>query len=149
MNFISVTRLHIRSYRHLLPFIWHSLRSARQAQRAPGFLGGKLMGDGRKAYWTVTAWADEASMRAFRNTGAHLKAMPKLLDWCDEASYAHWAQGDAKLPGMKEAHRRVRDEGRASKVRRPSPAHAAGRTAEPECALRFERALRPARRVAA
>ena len=142
---ISVTRLHLRSYRYLLPFAWESWRSSRQVRRSAGFLGGKLMGDGRRAYWTATAWADEASMRAFRNSEPHLGAMRKLLDWCDEASYAHWEQETPELPDMKESHRRVRDEGRPSKVRRPSPAHAAGRTAEPVSALRFENALRPKR----
>ena len=149
MTFISVTRLHVRSYLHLLPFMWHSLGVARQARRAPGFLGGRLMGDGRKASWTVTAWADEASMKAFRNSGAHRNAMPKLYEWGDESSYIHWEQDAGRLPDKKEAHRRLRDEGRLSKVRRPSPAHAAGRTAEPVCALRFEVALRPARGGAA
>lgn len=147
--FISVTRLRVRSYLYLLPFMWDSLRSARQARRAPGFLGGKLMGDGRKTSWTVTAWADESSMRAFRNSDAHRNAMPKLFDWGEESSYAHWEQETAQLPDKKEAHRRLRDEGRLSKVRRPSPAHAAGQTVEPECALRLEVALRPARRGAA
>ena len=145
MSFVSVTRLHIRSYLYLLPFLWHSWKSKRQVQSAHGFLGGKLMGDGRKAYWTVTAWADEASMKAYRNSGAHRRAMPKLLHWCDEASYTHWTQDGTQLPTMKEAHWRLREEGRLSKVRHPSPAHLAAQTAEPECALRFEGAVRPAR----
>jgi hypothetical protein len=142
---ISVTRLRIRSYRYLPPFVWYSVRSAWQARRAGGFLGGKLMGDGRRTYWTTTAWVDEAAMRAYRNSGAHFTAMRKLLDWCDEASYTHWVQDSAELPDIKEAHRRVRDEGRLSKVRNPSPAHAAGQTAEPESGLRFGRAFSPAR----
>jgi len=48
--------------------------------------------------------------------------MPKLLDWCDEASVAHWIQPTTELPTWLEAHRRMVAEGRLSKVSRPSPA---------------------------
>lgn len=147
--FVSVTRIALRSYLYLIPFAWDSLRSARDASRAHGFLGGRLMGDGRKVFWTVTAWSDEAAMRAFRNAGVHLKAMGKLPDWCAESSYAHWEQDARELPDAEESHRRLRDEGRLSRVRRPSPAQAAGRTAEPSCGVRFKKVLRPARRAAA
>ncbi|MDP8923807.1 MAG: antibiotic biosynthesis monooxygenase [Chloroflexota bacterium] len=125
MALISVTRLRLRSVRYLLPFYWHSLKSARQARRAPGFLGGQLAGERGKAYWTVTAWRDESAMRAYRNTDSHLKAMPKLLNWCDEASVVHWQQDGPELPDMNEALRRMVAEGRVSKVNHPSPAHAA------------------------
>ena len=146
--FVSVTRIALRSYRYWIPFALDSLRSAHQARRAPGFLGGRLMGDGRKVFWTMTAWSDEAAMRAFRNAGVHLAAMRKLPDWCAEASYTHWEQDAGELPDEKESHRRVRDGGRLSRVRHPSSAHAAGRTAEPVCAVIFKKTLRPARRAA-
>ena len=145
--FVSVTRIALRSYLYWLPFALYSLRSAHEARRAHGFLGGRLMGDGRKAFWTITAWSDEAAMRAFRNAGVHLEAMRKLPDWCAEASYTHWQQDAAELPDAHEAHRRLRDEGRLSKVRRPSPAHAAGQRAEPVCGVRFGKALPAARRA--
>ncbi len=105
--FVSVTRIALRTYRHWIPFAWDSLRSAYRAQRAPGFLGGRLMGDGRKVFWTVTSWSDEAAMRAFRNAGVHLEAMRKLPDWCDEASFVHWEQDICVLPATAEAYRRL------------------------------------------
>ena len=147
--FVSVTRIALRSYLYWLPFALYSLRGVRQARRAAGFPGGRLMGDGRRVFWTVTSWSDEAAMRAFRNSGVHLAAMRKLPEWCAEASYTHWEQDANELPDAMESHRRVRDEGRLSKVRHPSPAHAAGRTAEPVCGVCFEKTLRPARRAVA
>lgn len=148
MSLISVTRLRVRSYWYMPPFAWYTVRCAWQARRAGGFLGGRLMGGARKTYWTAMAWADEAAMMAYRDSGAHLKAMRKLPAWCDEASHTFWAQESATLPRLKEAHRRLRDEGRPAKVRHPSPAHAAGQTAEPECALRYARPVLPIKEAA-
>ncbi len=50
--------------------------------------------------------------------------MPKLLDWCDEASVAHWEQMEAQLATWEEADRKMRESDRISKVRHPSPQHA-------------------------
>lgn len=63
-------------------------------------------------------------MRAYITGGSHLKAMPKLLDWCDEASIVHWTQDDDAIPDWSTAARRMRVEGRPSKVRYPAPNHA-------------------------
>ena len=125
MPLISVTRLHLRSVRYVPEFLWHTLASSRQIQRAPGFLGGLLAGDSSWGSWTITAWTDEAAMRAYRNTDAHRRAMPKLLHWCDEAAVLHWQQDGPALPALDEAGRRMVAEGRISKVNHPSPTHAA------------------------
>ncbi len=132
MALISVTRLRLRSSRFLIPFFWHALRTTIQARRAPGNLDVKTTRAAGNAFWTLTAWEDEASMRAYRNSGPHRRAMPKLLEWCDEASVGHWEQATAELPDWREARRRMMAEGRLSKVKHPSPAQAAGRIAAPE-----------------
>jgi hypothetical protein len=49
--------------------------------------------------------------------------MPRLLDWCDEASIAHWTQQESTLPTWVEADQKMREIGRISKVRKPSPHH--------------------------
>jgi hypothetical protein len=49
--------------------------------------------------------------------------MPHLLDWCDEASIVHWTQEMPDVPSWPEAHRRMQQQGRPSKVRHPSEAH--------------------------
>jgi hypothetical protein len=129
VTFVSLTRLRLRGWRYLLPFAWRSFASARQARGATGVLRVQLAAaPWRRVFWTATTWRDEASMRAYRNAGAHAHAMPKLLDWCDEGSMAHWTQDSDALPSPAECLRRMRDEGRTSKVRHPSAAHAAGTT---------------------
>jgi hypothetical protein len=65
-------------------------------------------------------------------SGSHLAAMPKLLDWCDEASVAHWEQVGAELPNWAEAYQRMCAEGKMSKVKNPSAAQMAKQIAKPQ-----------------
>ena len=83
-----------------------------------------LLPDKKWTFWTLTAWESEEAMRQYMTSGAHKKAMPHLLHWCDEASVAHWLQEDAVLPTWAEADRKMRATGRASKVKHPSAQHA-------------------------
>jgi quinol monooxygenase YgiN len=124
MTLVSVTRLRIRSLRFMPGFALYALRSLSQSRRAPGFHDGSLLRDRKLTFWTMTVWRDQHAMRAYMASGAHLKAMPKLQAWCDEASVVHWTQDGAATPEWAEADRRMRMEGRASKVRRPSAVHA-------------------------
>ena len=124
MPFISLTRLRIRSLRFLPLFAFHTLRSLAQIKRAPGFRSGSLLPDRRWTFWTLTAWDDKESMRNYMASGAHKAAMPKLMHWCNEASVAHWEQPTDQLPSWAQAETRMRETGRISKVRHPSPQHA-------------------------
>ncbi|MEH3106895.1 MAG: DUF3291 domain-containing protein [Sphingomonas fennica] len=132
MAFVSITRLRIRSIRFLPAFLVHVLLTLRQTRAAKGFLGGSLLADRHRAYWTMTLWTDAEAMRAYMTGGAHRRAMPRLFGWCDEASVAHW-EADT-LPDWPEADRRMRDEGRPSRVRHPTPDHAALAYAAPHVA---------------
>lgn len=124
MVFMSVTRLRLRSWLQLPAFARRTVGALRQARSAPGFLGGRLLPDRRLTFWTLTAWESQDAMGAYITSGDHLAVMPKLLDWCDQASVAHWTQDSADLPSWETADARMRTEGRASKVRRPAPHHA-------------------------
>ena len=124
MSFVSLTRLRIRSARFVPLFGLHTMQSLRQVRQAPGFERGGLLADRSWTFWTMTAWDSQASMRAYMTSGAHKRAMPKLMHWCDEASVAHWEQERVELPNWGEADRRMRETGRPSKVLHPSAEHA-------------------------
>jgi len=121
--FVSITRLRIRSIRFMPGFAFHAIRSQRQVSRAPGFLAGALLPDQNWTFWTMTGWDSIESMRAYMMAGAHRAAMPKLADWCDEASVVHWEQTSDELPSWTEADERMRKDGRPSKIRHPGPQH--------------------------
>jgi hypothetical protein len=129
MPIVSVTRLHVRAWRFVPMFFVAAYRSARQARLSRGFVAGCLAVEPPTAFWTVTVWQDDETMRSFRNSGVHLQTMPKLLGWCDEASYVHWSTDSSALPPLSEAHQRLTDDRKLSKVKHPSAAQQAGRCA--------------------
>jgi hypothetical protein len=146
MALISVTRLRIRSFIYLPQFLWDTHKSIRQAERSSGFLGGKLLVNAKKVFWTITAWKDEASMNAYRTGGAHRRAMPKLLNWCNEAAVVHWSQESLEIPSWQEVHQRMVEEGKRSKVNHPSPAQASNHIPAPKPS-RIVRTLEPVRKL--
>ena len=146
MALISVTRLRVRSFVYLPQFFWGTFKSMRQAERSAGFLGGRLLVNAKNVFWTMTAWKDEAAMNAYRTGGAHRRAMPKLLNWCDEAAVVHWTQESSEIPSWRDAHQRMTEQGKPSKVNHPSPAQASNYIPAPEPS-RIERTLKPAPKV--
>jgi len=134
MAFVSVTRLRIRSIRFMPHFGLLLLGTRRQVKAAPGFQRGSLLADRHLVFWTLTVWDSAQAMRDYMLTGAHRAAMPHLVNWCDEASVTHWETSDAAEADWPEADRRMRQSGRASKVRHPSPRHANLDYLPPRCA---------------
>jgi Domain of unknown function (DUF3291) len=124
MPFVSITRLRVRSIRFLPFFLLYTFRCMRQVKKSSGFQGGGVLADRDWTFWTMTAWDNQESMRSYMTAGSHKAAMPRLLDWCDEACVVHWEQSQAALPSWIEADERMRASGRASKVWNPSPQHA-------------------------
>ena len=122
MAVVSITRLRVRSWKYLPAFAFYSFRSFVQAKRAEGNLHSSLLNDAKRTFWTRTVWTTQAAMKSFMMSGAHRQVMPRLLEWCDEAALVSWDEDDEKVPDWREAHRRLQQEGRRSKVRHPSPA---------------------------
>ncbi|MBX3431314.1 MAG: hypothetical protein KF779_17140 [Hyphomonadaceae bacterium] len=123
MAFNSITRLRLRSFFTLPAFLGEARASAAQAGRSAGFISGALLLEGRMVFWTRTAWESADAMKAYRDGEVHRAAMPKLADWCDEASVAHW-EGEP-VSDWDAVHARMVAEGRLSRVRHPTAAHTA------------------------
>ncbi len=123
--FISVTRLRVRRWIDLPPFLWWTRSAQSQVLKAPGFVGGRLLVDRHRTFWTLTAWENERAMKAYRGSGAHSQVMPKLMRWCDEAAYTHWEAADSQVPSWPEAYQQLLRSARLSRVAHPSPAHEA------------------------
>jgi hypothetical protein len=122
MPLVSITRLRVRAWRYLPAFLIAALRSAAQAMRASGNLAVTILSDSNFTFWTRTVWTDEADLRAFMVSGMHRRIMPRLPEWCDEASVVHWTQDAREPPSWPEAYLRMQKEGRRSKVDNPSEA---------------------------
>jgi heme-degrading monooxygenase HmoA len=140
----SVTRLRVRSIRFLPSFLWRTFLSKRQAEHAPGFVGGRLLIDSGLTFWTLTAWQSEQAMRGFRASGAHSRVMPRLAEWCNEAAYAHWIQPGNSIPTWQDAHERLLAEGRLSRVEHPSQNHLDRQFARPRVKPLIGLDLKPA-----
>ena len=120
--FVSITHLRLRSVRFLPAFVWHAIRTDRQARRAGGVRSVRTRPGEFLAFLTLTTWDSRQAMLAYRNTAAHGRAMPKLKHWCDAASYAHWEQpDDGPEPTWDEAKRRLESERVITPVRHPAP----------------------------
>jgi hypothetical protein len=122
MPLVSITRLRVRSWTYLPAFFVAAVQSALQARRATGNLSVSILREARNTFWTCTFWTDEAAMKAFMLSGSHRTVMPKLLEWCDEASVGRWTQDSAEQPTWDEVHRRMQRDGSASRVNHPSEA---------------------------
>ena len=122
MFFVSLTRLRVRSWRYLPVFFLQALRSAQQAKSAEGVVAVSLLRDAHNTFWTRTVWNSEQAMRAYMLSGVHRQVMRRLPEWCDEASVAHWTQESPQPPSWEEAHQRLQESGRPSKVNHPSEA---------------------------
>jgi len=86
--FVSVTRLRVRRFIDLPVFLWKTQLAKRQVIRVPGFLGGKLLVDGHRTYWTLTVWESDRAMKAYRGSGAHSGVMLDLSSGVMRRLYA-------------------------------------------------------------
>src|ERR1700728_1142671 len=129
--FVSLTRLRVRSWRYFPFFFVQAMRSTRQAKSAEGVLFVSVLSEARNTFWTRTVWNEEQSMKRFMLSGPHGRVMRRLMEWCDEAAVAHWTQEFPEPPSWEEAHRKLQELGRLSKVNHPSEAQRKNRFPPP------------------
>lgn len=124
----AVTRLQLRSWRFLLPFMIHASRSQRQAVTSIGCFGVTTRKTRGWAFWTLSVWEGEASLREYLRASPHRDAMPRLFPWCEEAVTTHWSVDSREMPSWEDATRRLLEGGRLLRVKYPSNAQRAGIT---------------------
>ena len=142
MPFVSITRLRLGSIFRLIPFMRANNASIRTLIHTPGLIVGKELLDKGLTFWTLTIWEDDASMRSFRNSAGHRKAMQKLPYWCNEASYSHWTQESRDIPDWATASKLLLDSGKITKVRNPTERQLANNF-PPIRWMRTERVFKP------
>lgn len=123
MAIISATRLRLRSLRYLPAFLEYAVLRESQAKLAPSNIHTTTRAQTKTVFWTLTAWDNESSMRAYMLAGTHREAMPKLVEWCDEASVVHWNQNSPELPSWEVAEQWMTEYGNFGPLKYPSEAH--------------------------
>jgi len=129
MAVISITRLRLRSWRFLPEFIFYSVRAKLQAEKAEGNRGVRVMREPGNIFWTATAWDSEDAVKKYMIASPHSQAMPRLLEWCDEAALVRWTRIQRSCPiGRKPiAACRPKDADRRSTV--PPPTSSSSKSA--------------------
>ena len=142
MAVISITRLRLRSWLYAPPFFYQAVRTSNQAAAADGNLAVKVLRESGNVFWTATSWSSANAVKTYMLAAPHGPVMRKLMDWCDEAAVVRWEQESAELPSWDEAHRRLQQDGRLSKVRHPSLAHTAHQFPAPAASRTGERRIK-------
>jgi|GEM_PF-4090107 len=76
---VAATRLRVRSAWLLLPFMLGAMWSQRQAVRARGFIGGRLLIDRHRTFWTLTTGIAAQLLFHEVHHRAQVMAMPRQL----------------------------------------------------------------------
>jgi heme-degrading monooxygenase HmoA len=120
---VSVTRLRLRSLWFLLPFAVRASQIRKQAHGTPGCLGVRVRKTRGLAFWTLSLWEGEESLRTFLSQPPHVEVMPRLSSWCDEAATTHWVVVPQEMPKWEQATEQLLKGGRLLHVNHPSEAH--------------------------
>ena len=99
---VVVTRLQAKDVRSTAEVGRRTGEVLEQLRVQPGFLGGRLLIDRRQAAWTVTGWADRASLAAFREV--HAPVAGRIDEVASGSATTAWV-ADA-LPSWAEVARR-------------------------------------------
>jgi heme-degrading monooxygenase HmoA len=123
MPVIVVTRLRLKDPALFEAFFASAVAAVEQANSSSGNLGADVLADANHTYWTRTAWQGRDAMHGFVGSEPHLSIMGRLDDWCDEATFVDWEQGEAELPDWQTSYVRLGAEGSVARLSQPSDAH--------------------------
>ena len=97
---VMASRFRLTSAWRSPQFLVYSLRILRQARSSQGILGVSLRAYPlRGVFWTLSAWNDEAALRAFAGADPHRTLIGKIRPWATEATFRFWTMpADALAP---------------------------------------------------
>lgn len=98
--YVSITGLQLKSWRHVIKFWWHAIRSMMQAKSAPGNLSVEARSINGMQH-TLSVWVNEVAMRQYLVTGAHRQAMSAFHGIATGKTVGFYAD---KLPSWDEAY---------------------------------------------
>ncbi len=125
MPLMVVTRLRLRDPALFDEFFASAVAVADQAKNSDANLAADVFADANNVYWTLTAWQARGPMQAFVGSEPHLSTMPRLDDWCDEATFVDWEQSSPDLPDWRASYERLIADGHVASLSHPSEAHQA------------------------
>jgi hypothetical protein len=120
MPLVVVTRLRLRDPTYRDEFVGSAFAVVDQANGSEGNLAADALAEANDTFWTRTAWTGRPAMDRFLTGEPHLAAMGRLSEWCDEATFVDWEQGDSNLPDWQDAFRRLVADGQAAHLAQPS-----------------------------
>jgi quinol monooxygenase YgiN len=93
------TYLPVRRWRDVIPFLRMSGQVEKQLKQTQGVIRyGVRANPLRKQFWTLSVWADRASVNAFVHSGAHTAAVERFPDWAGEgAAFVGWNNSDSSI----------------------------------------------------
>ena len=147
MAILSVTRLKLRSVRHLPRFWRENGKAIAQVCRSEGFILGHGLAEISGAMWTMSLWESREAMRGYYLRHEHKAVMALLSDLACESCVADVDYDASSLPDWTTAHRILSESGRFGRALvAPSNDHRHGRIA-PAVFRLFQRPFRPVLRT--
>lgn len=123
MFYLAVTRLKLKSYNYLIPFLLNTYQIVKQIRASENFLQGKLMATPNLSMWTMSLWCSEESVRKFYLSGSHQLAMGKISDWSSEAVHVTHATNWNELPHWNDVTQMLNKHGKFVLLTHPSEEH--------------------------
>jgi quinol monooxygenase YgiN len=91
--------LPLKSIWRVPAFFFYTLQVVRQLEHASGLIGYSVLSRPlQKRFWTLSAWNDDASLRAFVQAPPHLRLMTALAPHMGETRFERWLVKASQLP---------------------------------------------------
>lgn len=91
--------LPLKNYWRVVPFFLYTTQVVKQLATANGLLGYSLLARPlSKRFWTLSAWQNEAALRAFVQHPPHVRIMTALASHMDKTKFVRWTVKGSDLP---------------------------------------------------